>query len=204
MNVLCRSFALLGATLTTGTVGHGRDNYGGSLFASSGAKTYPCNDLGFLRDQQSFENSNITADQAEDACDMVTAVLPAKKTHSCNHGYLYVLVASGVSIEIVSDLDQMDALKWPWLAVGNITYVQGTTTTTTTAARVIDWTHRGTSSCVAARRLLGRVWRPVPMKPRRWTVPLAPFLTAKSVSESMSAVACRCRPRRSVRRCTTG
>jgi hypothetical protein len=108
--------------------------------------TYPCNNAQFLQDQQNFENHRITADQFVDVCGTVTAVLPAKHTTSGNHGYFYVQVAQGVTIEIVSDLDQMNAPKWPWVAVGDSTYVQGRYYYDNDTSQGIDWTHHGTSS----------------------------------------------------------
>lgn len=146
MKLLYMSFALLGAALAAGTAARAQDNYSGGVFAATVAKTYPCNDPKFLQDQKSFENGNITADQPEDVCGMVTAVLPAKKTRSGNHGYFYVQVASGVTIEIVSDLGQMNAPTWPWVAVGDTAYVQGRYYYDNDDSQGIDWTHHGTSS----------------------------------------------------------
>lgn len=146
MKLCYMSFALLGATLMIGAAAQAQDYYGSGVFAASASKTYPCNDARFLQDQKSFEDGNITADQPEDVCGMVTSVLPAKKTRSGNHGYFYVQVASGVQIEIVSDLDQMNAPKWPWVAVGDTTYVRGRYYYDNDDSQGIDWTHHGTSS----------------------------------------------------------
>lgn len=141
------SFILLGASLVLGTAAQAQDNYVSGIFAPAKATTtYPCNDAQFLQDQQAFENGQITADQLENVCGIVTAVLPEKKTSSGHHGYFYVQVASGVVIEIVSDLDQMSAPKWPWVAVGDTTYVRGRYYYDNMDSQGIDWTHHGTSS----------------------------------------------------------
>ena len=146
MKLRYMSFALLGTTLMIGTAAHAQDNYSNGIFKQAKAQSFPCNNSQFLQDQQEFENGEISADQFEDVCGMVTAVLPAKKTRSGNHGYFYVQVASGVTIEIVSDLDQMNAPKWPWVAVGDTTYVQGRYYYDNDDSQGIDWTHHGTSS----------------------------------------------------------
>lgn len=146
MKLRYMSFALLGASLMIGTVAHAQDNYSSGKFATSVATTYPCNDSKFLQDQQSFENGTTTADQPEDVCGTVTSVLPARKTRSGNHGYYYLQVAAGVQIEIVANLDEMNAPKWPWVAVGDTTYVRGRYYYDSTNSQGIDWTHHGTSS----------------------------------------------------------
>jgi len=140
-------FALMGAMLMPGTAVQAQDSYVTGIFApAKNATTYPCDDAQFLQDQQAFENGEITADQPENVCGMVTSVLPEKKTRSGHHGYFYVQVASGVVIEIVSDLDQMNAPKWPWVAVGDTTYVRGRYYYDNDDSQGIDWTHHGTSS----------------------------------------------------------
>lgn len=147
MKPRCMPFVLLGAALVLGTAAQAQHNYAGGVFApAKKTATYPCDDAQFLQDQQAFENGQITADQPEDVCGIVTAVLPEKKTRSGHHGYFYVQVASGVVIEIVSDLDQMDAPKWPWVAVGDTTYVKGRYYYDDMDSQGIDWTHHGTSS----------------------------------------------------------
>lgn len=137
---------LIGAAVLFGTTAQAQDNYITGIFATTKTTTYSCNDAQFLQDQQAFESGMITADQPEDVCGIVTAVLPEKKTTSGHHGYFYVQVASGVVIEIVSDLDQMNAPKWPWVAVGDTTYVQGRYYYDNMDSQGIDWTHHGTSS----------------------------------------------------------
>ena len=123
----------------------------GALFAagchSMQAQTaYPCNNQQFLQDQQSFQDGDLSNDVEEDVCGTVTAVLPEKDTRSGHHGYFYVQVASGDTIEIVSDLDQMDAPAWPWVQVGDYAYVQGRYYYDNDSSQGIDWTHQGTSN----------------------------------------------------------
>lgn len=108
--------------------------------------SFPCDDAQFLQDQQAFENGQITADRPENVCGIVTAVLPAKKTRSGNHGYFYVQVATGSVIEIVNNLDEMSAPKWPWVSVGDSVTVRGRYYYDNDASQGIDWTHHGTSS----------------------------------------------------------
>ncbi|MDE2315616.1 MAG: DUF3465 domain-containing protein [Xanthomonadaceae bacterium] len=139
------SAALLGLSVMLGTAAHAQDSYRSGIFAPAKTASYPCDDSQFLQDQQAFEGGLITADQPEDICGIVTAVLPEKRTRSGHHGYFYVQVASGVVIEIVSDLDRMSAPRWPWVAVGDTTYVKGRYYFDNMDSQGIDWTHHGTS-----------------------------------------------------------
>ncbi|GAC1655426.1 MAG: hypothetical protein NVS9B12_06510 [Vulcanimicrobiaceae bacterium] len=82
----------------------------------------------------------------EDVCGVVTQVLPSKVTASGLHGYYYVQVSPSYSIEIVCNLDVMNAPAWPWVKVGDYSYVQGRYYYDSTGAQGIDWTHHGTSS----------------------------------------------------------
>ncbi len=113
---------------------------------SAKADSWPCNNDQFLQDQQAFQNGAISDDQPEDVCGVVTAVLPKKKTRSGWHGYYYVHVAPDVTIEIVNNLDEMDAPSWPWVKVGDSSYVQGRYYYDSDDSQGIDWTHHGTSS----------------------------------------------------------
>lgn len=146
MKCCCVSLALLGATSMIGPVARAGGNGGRTAAANRTFSNYPCDDAKFLSDQKSFENGIASADQFEDVCGTVTPVLPARKTSSGNHGYFYIQVASGVTIEIVSDLDQMDAPKWPWVGVGDTSYVQGRYYYDNVGSQGIDWTHHGTSA----------------------------------------------------------
>ncbi|MBS0462654.1 MAG: DUF3465 domain-containing protein [Proteobacteria bacterium] len=144
-----RSLAVFGALLVCGMGAQAQQDYSGGVFATtskSGGSSYPCNDTQFLQDQKAFENGQLSADQLENVCGIVTAVLPEKKTRSGHHGYFYVQVAPGQTIEIVSDLDRMNAPKWPWVAVGDTSTVRGRYYYDNDTSQGIDWTHHGTSS----------------------------------------------------------
>jgi len=107
---------------------------------------WPCNDQQFLNDQQAFADGTLSGDQEEDVCGTVTQVLPSQYTRSGLHGYFYVQVAPGDAIEVVSNLDQMNAPAWPWVATGDYVYVQGRYYYDNGSSQGIDWTHQGTSS----------------------------------------------------------
>jgi hypothetical protein len=114
---------------------------------------YPCNDPQFLTYQSEFGSGGIRADQFVDVCGVVTSVLPAKKTSSGRHGYFYVQIPNGGTIEIVSNLDAMAQAPadkppstWPWVAVGNYAYVQGRYYYDNGSSQGIDWTEDDTSS----------------------------------------------------------
>jgi hypothetical protein len=116
--------------------------------ATSGAtgSSWPCNDAQFTQDQQQFANGTLRGDQEVDVCGTVTQVLASQTTRSGLHGYYYVQVAPGDTIEIVSDLDQMDAPAWPWVKVGDYSYVQGRYYYDSPLSQGVDWTHHGTSN----------------------------------------------------------
>ncbi|WP_266157332.1 hypothetical protein [Dyella silvatica] len=114
--------------------------------AEKHASTFPCDDNQFLSDQQLFENGQLSQDVAENVCGTVTFVYPKKKTRSGWHGYFLVQVAPNSVIEIVSDLDQMNAPAWPWVAVGDNVTVRGRYYYDNDSSQGIDWTHHGTSS----------------------------------------------------------
>lgn len=119
---------------------------------SPSATPYPCNDTQFLTYQSEFGSGKITADQFVQVCGVVTQVLPAKTTSSGTHGYFYVQIPNGGTIEIVSNLDAMaeapsgDPPAWPWVAVGNYTYVQGRYYYDNSSSQGIDWTEDDTDS----------------------------------------------------------
>lgn len=115
--------------------------------------TNSCNNQKFLNDQAAFANGSISGDQLEDVCGYVTQVLPSKRTTSGLHGYFYVQMPSGYNIEIVSNLDAMAQAPtdrppstWPWVAVGNYTYVQGRYYYDNASSQGIDWTEDDTGS----------------------------------------------------------
>lgn len=105
-----------------------------------------CDDAKFLADQQGFEQVGATrTDLPEHVCGKVVAVAPeAKRTRSGWHGYFYVDVGNGVSIRIVSDLDEMNAPQWPWVRKGDQADVEGRYYYDSPRRQGIDWTHHGT------------------------------------------------------------
>lgn len=114
---------------------------------------YPCNNQQFLTYQSEFASGSISGDQFVQVCGKVTQVLPEKTTTSGRHGYFYVAMPSGYQIEIVSNLDAMaqaptndPPTTWPWVAVGNYTYVQGRYYYDNSTSQGIDWTEDDTSS----------------------------------------------------------
>ena len=108
---------------------------------------FPCNNQQFLSDQQALMNGTQSGYIEEDVCGTVTQVLPEKTTTSGPHGYYYVQVdTAGDTIEIVSNLNEMNAPAWPWVNVGDYSYVQGRQYYDSNGTAGIDWTHHGTSS----------------------------------------------------------
>jgi len=131
---------------------HGRHGHGS--YAANGATAphvatsdgaYACNVSQFLADRQEFAGGSLHGDQEVDVCGIVTRVLPQRDTRSGSHGYYYVQVAPGATIEIVCDLGEMDAPAWPWVKVGDYSYVQGRYYYDSSGRQGIDWTHHGTS-----------------------------------------------------------
>ena len=118
---------------------------GSPLAAASPGGSWPCDDAKFEQDQQQLASGALQGDQEVDVCGTVTRVLPAKDTRSGEHGYYFVQVAPGESIEIVSDLGEMNAPSWPWVKVGDYSYVQGRYYYDSASSQGIDWTHHGTS-----------------------------------------------------------
>jgi hypothetical protein len=127
-----------GAVVASGAVA-------GTHAAATGG-TWPCTDSQFVQDQQQFANGTLRGDREVDVCGTVTRVLASKVTRSGLHGYYYVQVAPGDTIEIVSDLGQMDAPAWPWVKTGDYSYVQGRYYYDSPLSQGIDWTHHGTSN----------------------------------------------------------
>ncbi len=113
---------------------------------------YACDDAQFLSDQAAFGAGTISGDQLVDICGQVTQVLPSKVTASGNHGYFYVQIPNGGTIEIVSNLDAMaqapsnNPPSWPWVATGNYVYVQGRYYYDNASSQGIDWTEDDTGS----------------------------------------------------------
>ncbi len=113
--------------------------------AASPGGSWPCDDAKFEQDQQQLASGALQGDQEVDVCGTVTRVLPAKDTRSGEHGYYVIQIAPGDSIEIVSDLGEMDAPSWPWVKVGDYSFVQGRYYYDSASSQGIDWTHHGTS-----------------------------------------------------------
>lgn len=105
-----------------------------------------CDNARFLADQRWLEQvGSIGIDLPEHLCGQVLAVSPkAKRTRSGWHGYFYVSVGQGVSIRIVSDLDEMNAPQWPWVNKGDQVEVQGRYYYDSLRRQGVDWTHHGT------------------------------------------------------------
>lgn len=139
------SGVVLVAALLCGPAAHAQQDYSTGVHPMLMKWHYTCNDTKFLQDQQAFENGQLSVDQLENVCGIVTSVLPEKDTRSGHHGYFYLQVAPNQVIEIVSDLDEMDAPAWPWVAVGNTVQVRGRYYYDNDASQGIDWTHHGTS-----------------------------------------------------------
>jgi hypothetical protein len=116
-----------------------------TVAAASPSGSWPCDDAKFEQDQQELASGALQGDQEVDVCGTVTRVLPAKDTRSGEHGYYVIQIAPGESIEIVSDLGEMDAPSWPWVKVGDYSYVQGRYYYDSSSSQGIDWTHHGTS-----------------------------------------------------------
>lgn len=114
---------------------------------------YPCNNQQFLTYQSEFASGSLSGDQLVNVCGSVTKVLPSKVTSSGNHGYFYIAMPSGYQIEIVSNLDAMAQASthkppstWPWVAVGDYSYVQGRYYYDNASSQGIDWTEDDTGS----------------------------------------------------------
>ena len=120
--------------------------------ATPAPSAYACDDAQFLNYQAEFGAGTISGDQLVDICGQVTQVLPSKVTASGNHGYFYVQIPNGGTIEIVSNLDAMaqapsnNPPSWPWVATGNYVYVQGRYYYDNSSSQGIDWTEDDTGS----------------------------------------------------------
>jgi hypothetical protein len=118
---------------------------GSPVAAPSSGGSWPCDDSKFERDRQQLASGALQGDQEVDVCGTVTRVLPAKETRSGEHGYYFIQIAPGDSIEIVSDLGELNAPSWPWVKAGDYSYVQGRYYYDSASSQGIDWTHHGTS-----------------------------------------------------------
>lgn len=106
-----------------------------------------CDNSGFVQAQQTFENGGRKQDVPVHICGQVVAVsTKAKHTRSGWHGYFYVNVGQGISIRVVSNLDEMNAPEWPWVRDGDMADIVGRYYYDSPRRQGIDWTHKGTGS----------------------------------------------------------
>jgi hypothetical protein len=121
------------------------DASGAPVAAASPGGSWPCDVSQFQQDRRQLASGALQGDQEVDVCGTVTRVLPAKDTRSGEHGYYFIQIAPNDSIEIVSDLGEMNAPSWPWVKVGDYSYVRGRYYYDSASSQGIDWTHHGTS-----------------------------------------------------------
>ncbi|AQS84295.1 MAG: DUF3465 domain-containing protein [Acetobacter aceti] len=116
---------------------------GTSSFARSVSST--CDNSSFVQAQQAFENGGQKQDVPVHICGQVVAVSEkAKHTRSGWHGYFYVNVGQGISIRVVSNLDEINAPEWPWVRDGDMADIVGRYYYDSPRRQGIDWTHKGT------------------------------------------------------------
>lgn len=123
----------------------------GAIYGTQSAP-WTCDNAGFLSLQSQFSHGTITADQFVDICGVVTQVLAEKHTSSGNHGYYYIRMPGGYNIEIVCNLDAMGSngtskppTTWPWVKVGDYSYVQGRYYYDNANSQGVDWTEHDQS-----------------------------------------------------------
>lgn len=112
---------------------------------STPAAQWACSDQQFVNDVQSYASGSLSGYTPEDVCGVVGQVLPSKTTRSGLHGYFYMQIGS-TNVEIVSNLDVMNAPAWPWVQTGDYVYVQGRMYYDNASSIGIDWTHSGATS----------------------------------------------------------
>ncbi|MDG6095338.1 hypothetical protein LOC54_09515 [Acetobacter sp. AN02] len=119
----------------------------GAFPASAQTVSPSCDNNGFLSAQQAAESGQVRGDQPVHICGKVVSVAHrARKTRSGVHGYFYVSTGSGVSIRIVTNLDEMNTPPWPWVEKGDQVDVVGRYYYDSPRRQGIDWTHKGTGS----------------------------------------------------------
>jgi hypothetical protein len=122
---------------------------GGIYTTAAQTANWPCNNGKFNTDQAAYANGTLKVSYIEEnVCGVVTSVLAQKHTSSGNHGYYYVQLPSGYKIEIVCNLDAMttDPAVWPWVNVGDYSYVQGRYYYDSASSQGMDWTENDTGS----------------------------------------------------------
>jgi hypothetical protein len=112
--------------------------------AAAAHRKWPCNNQKFLQDQQRFANGELQGDQEVDVCGPVRSVLPMGHTPNGLEGYFYLQVSPEETVQVVLDLDRMNAPPWPWFSPGVYAYVRGRYYFEG-GAQGIDWTHHGSS-----------------------------------------------------------
>lgn len=107
-----------------------------------------CDNQSFLQAQQNFEKNAYPYSKPDihvHVCGNVIAFSKVRYTRSGTHGYFYLKIGSGVSIRIVSNLDEMHTPPWPWVKKGDYVEVAGRYYYDNPRRQGIDWTHQGTS-----------------------------------------------------------
>lgn len=146
MKIRYMSLALLGATRMSGKAVRAQDNYSTACFCRLPRPVFPAMIRYSCRIRKASRTATSSPTSSKTSAAWSRPCCRPKKIKSGNHGYFYVQAASGVTIEIVSDLHQMNATKWPRAAVGDAMYVQGRYYYDNDDSQGIDSTHRGTSS----------------------------------------------------------
>lgn len=137
--------SLLRGAAGVATLLAGLSCYTGSAVAQAASVAPTCDNNAFLAAQRTFENGGTRQDVPAHVCGRVIAVSSrARHTRSGWHGYFYMDVGQGVSIRIVSGLDEMNAPNWPWVAKGDQVDVVGRYYYDSPRRQGIDWTHHGT------------------------------------------------------------
>ena len=98
-----------------------------------------------LRSSASSQAARSKAINWSTSAGRLRASSPSRTTRSGLHGYYYLQVAPGDTIEIVSDLGEMDAPAWPWVKPGDSSTVRGRYYYDSASSQGIDWTHHGAS-----------------------------------------------------------
>ncbi|WP_370517898.1 DUF3465 domain-containing protein [Saccharibacter sp. 17.LH.SD] len=141
------AFGVAGALLVTG------NSWAAGQYPASAEMPAQCDNAHFLKDQnafaEQFSRDRTTygqhIDLPEHLCGQVTKVLRARRTRSGWHGYFMMTVGTGRPIQIVSNLDEIQAPAWPWVKVGDTVEVQGRYYYDGPRRQGVDWTHHGTS-----------------------------------------------------------
>ncbi|MDF7673652.1 DUF3465 domain-containing protein [Acetobacteraceae bacterium ESL0709] len=112
-----------------------------------------CDNSKFQQDQgmlaEQYSHRNVPYGQhlelPEHVCGSVVKVYRSRKSRSGWHGYFLMTVGQGQTLRIVSNLDNMNAPQWPWVAEGDMIDVRGRYYFDGPHRQGLDWTHHGTS-----------------------------------------------------------